>query len=67
MTELKETLKNMEDSKTQIEQQNTELMASREENERMNEELKEALEAAEEAKSHAENDLDILQKKTQFE
>ena len=67
MTELKETLKNMEDSKTQIEQQNADLMASREENERMNIELKEALDAAEEAKNHAENDLDLLQKKTQFE
>ena len=67
MTELKDTLKNMEDSSAQIEQQNTELIASREENERMNLELKEALESAEEAKSHAENDLDLLQKKTQFE
>lgn len=67
MTELKETLKNMEDSKTQIEQQNADLMASREENERMNKELKEALDAAEAAKNHAETDLDLLQKKTQFE
>lgn len=67
MVELKDTLKNMEDSSAQIEQQNIELIASREENERMNLELKEALESAEEAKSHAENDLDLLQKKTQFE
>jgi hypothetical protein len=43
------------------------LIASREENVRMNEELKEALGAAEVAKSHAENDLDLLQKKTQFQ
>jgi hypothetical protein len=67
MTELKDTLKNMEDSNAQIEQQNTELIASREENERMNKELKEALDAAEAAKNHAETDLDLLQKKTQFE
>jgi uncharacterized membrane protein YgaE (UPF0421/DUF939 family) len=67
MEELKETLKNMEDSSAQIENQNTELIASREENVRMNEELKEALGAAEVAKSHAENDLDLLQKKTQFQ
>jgi hypothetical protein len=67
MQEIKDALKNMEDSKNQMEQQNIELIASREENERMNLELKEALDAAEEAKSHAENDLDLLQKKTQFQ
>jgi flagellar biosynthesis GTPase FlhF len=67
MKEIKDALAQAEESKAQIEQQNTELMASKEENVRMNEELKEALDAAESAKLHAETDLDLLQKKTQFQ
>lgn len=74
MDELSETLKNVEESKNQIEEQNTELIKWREENERINEELlqemkksEEARIAAEKAKENAENDLDLLQKKTQFE
>ena len=51
----------------QVQLQNKELMASHEENESLMEELKEALEAAENAKNVAQNDLDVLQKKTQFE
>jgi hypothetical protein len=50
-----------------IQIQNTELTQWREENERMTDELNDALKQAEEAKNNAENDLDILQKKTQFE
>jgi flagellar biosynthesis GTPase FlhF len=67
MSEIKDALAQAEESKAQMEQQNTELMASKEENVRMNEELKEALDAAESAKLHAESDLDLLQKKTQFQ
>jgi flagellar biosynthesis GTPase FlhF len=67
MGEIKDALAQAEESKAQMEQQNTELMASKEENVRMNEELKEALDTAESAKLHAETDLDLLQKKTQFQ
>ena len=67
MSEIKDALAQAEESKAQMEQQNTELMASKEENVRMNEELKEALDTAESAKLHAETDLDLLQKKTQFQ
>jgi len=67
MNDLKETLKNIEDSKYQIEQQNAELLKWREENERISDELQNALINAEYAKNVAENDLDLLQKKTQFQ
>jgi flagellar biosynthesis GTPase FlhF len=67
MKEIKDALSAAEESKRQVEEQNTELMASKEENVRMNGELKEALDAAESAKLHAETDLDLLQKKTQFQ
>ena len=74
MLELQETLKNIEESKAQIELQNRELIAWKEDNQRMSVELVEemkkaeiAREQAENAKRNAENDLEILQKKTQFE
>ena len=74
MGELKETLTNIEDSKEQIEAQNTELLAWKDENEKMSTSLKIALteaelakEEAERAKNVAENDLDLAQKKSQFE
>jgi hypothetical protein len=67
MNEIKDALSAAESSKIQVEEQNKELITSREENIRMNEELKEALKTAEMAKEHAENDLDLMQKKTQFE
>ena len=51
----------------QIQSQNTELIKWREENQRINDELTVALKSAQDAKSVVENDLDILQKKTQFE
>jgi len=66
-SEIKCALSEMEESKTKIESQNTELVEWREENERITQELHKALESAEEAKKLAENDLDLLQKKTQFE
>jgi hypothetical protein len=51
----------------QVQAQNTELKKAKEENERINNELKIALEQTQEAKKLAENDLDLLQKRTQFE
>ena len=50
-----------------IQTQNVELIKWRDENERITSELNVALKQAEEAKLGALNDLDILQKKTQFE
>jgi hypothetical protein len=74
LIELQETLRNVEDSKTQIEIQNTELIEWKKNNENLTEQLKsEMLNSerarldAEGAKQNAENDLDILQKKTQFQ
>ena len=67
MLELRETLAEMEESKSQIECQNTELIQWKEKNEIIGEELKVALEHAEKAKELAETDLDMLQKRTQFE
>jgi len=51
----------------QVQAQNTELIKAKEENDRITEELKIALGQAEEAKKLAEGDLDLLQKRTQFE
>jgi uncharacterized membrane protein YcjF (UPF0283 family) len=74
MYELQTTLKNVEESKNQIELQNRELIAWKEDNERMGQELKEEMAKseiaridAENAKKNAENDLDVLQKRTQFQ
>lgn len=58
--------KRLEMTKT-VQEQNRELMQSKEENDKLMEELKQALIVAEKAKSEAENDLDIHQKRTQFE
>ena len=51
----------------QVQTQNKELQEKADENDRLMAELKEALSAAEEAKQNAVNDLDLLQKKSQFE
>jgi hypothetical protein len=51
----------------QIQEQNRELAAKAEENDALMIELKEALAQAEGAKEDALNDLDLMQKKTQFE
>lgn len=67
MDELQASLTEMETSKEQIECQNKELLEWKEENEKMDVELREALRVAENAKMAAENDLDLMQKKTQFE
>lgn len=74
MDELQQTLKDVETSKEQIELQNKELIAWKQDNERISLELRDemikseqARIEAENAKQSAENDLDVLQKKTQFE
>jgi flagellar biosynthesis GTPase FlhF len=74
MEELQETLKNVEESKTTFEVQNRELNEWKQENLRLTEELKnemvkseQARIFAESAKDEAENNLDLIQKKTQFE
>lgn len=74
MEEIQDALTASEESKSQIECQNHELLKWKEENERIGEELtlalknaEESREEAERAKQAAENDLDLLQKKTQFE
>mgnify|MGYP003134630644 CR=1 FL=1 len=51
----------------QIQEQNMQLQQTAEENDRLMVELKEAVSKAESAKKAAENDLDLVQKKTQFE
>lgn len=63
----KESRRKRLDVTKQIQSQNNELRIAQEKNSTLMDELKEALEDAEEAKQTAENDLDILQKKTQFE
>ena len=51
----------------QIQSQNRDLIKAQDDNTTLMEELRDALKKAEEAKNVVENDLDILQKKTQFE
>ncbi len=74
MDELQNTLTSMEEQKSQIESQNSELLAWKQENEKIGSELVEAMKQseqarliAENAKNEAENNLDMIQKKTQFE
>ena len=74
LEELQETLKNVEETKTHIEKQNKELVDWKDDNERLTVELKSQIGMserakmdAERAKIDAENNLDVLQKKTQFE
>jgi len=74
MEELQGTLKNVEESKLTFEVQNKELNEWKLENSRLTEELQtemvkseQARVAAENAKNEAENNLDLIQKKTQFE
>jgi Icc-related predicted phosphoesterase len=74
MEELQETLKNVEESKLTFEVQNRELNEWKQENLRLTEELQQEMVkseqariVAENAKNEAENNLDLIQKKTQFE
>jgi hypothetical protein len=72
MTELRDSLKSVEETKIQFEAQNIELIAWKQESEKISLELQqEMLKSeqaridAENAKKTAENDLDVLQKRTQ--
>ena len=74
LEELQETLKNVEESKMTFEVQNRELNEWKLENIRLTDELQnemlkseKARITAENAKNEAENNLDLIQKKTQFE
>ncbi len=74
LEDLQISLKEVEDSKMTFEVQNRELNEWKADNIRLTEELtvemaksERARVEAETAKQHAENDLDVLQKKTQFE
>jgi hypothetical protein len=74
LDELQTTLNEVEESKLTFEVQNRELNEWKLDNLRLTEELtvemvksEQARVEAEKAKQHAENDLDVLQKKTQFE
>ena len=62
-----ETRKKRLEITRQVQDQNKELAAKAEENDALMVELKEALAQAEGAKEEALNDLDLMQKKTQFE
>ena len=62
-----ETRKKRLEITRQVQDQNKELAAKAEENDALMFELKEALSQAEGAKEEALNDLDLMQKKTQFE
>jgi Icc-related predicted phosphoesterase len=74
LEELQNTLTGMENQNNQIESQNSELLEWKLENEKISAELVEAMKqseqariTAENAKNEAENNLDLIQKKTQFE
>jgi hypothetical protein len=74
MSELQNTLKNIEESKNQIELKNQELQIWKNQNESMGQELLEEMKKSESARINAENafkivenDLDVLQKRTQNE
>ena len=62
-----ETRKKRLEMTKQVQEQNLELIKWKSENEKINEELKVALETTEKAKEAALNDLDLLQKKTQYQ
>lgn len=59
-------LKRLEVTK-QVQEQNAELTKSKSENEEVNKQLQDALTQAEKAKESALNDLELMQKRTQFE
>jgi hypothetical protein len=63
----KEKRKKRLDITKQVQDQNKELVKAKEEIERVNEELRLSLVEVQRAKENVENDLDVLQKKTQYE
>jgi len=62
-----ETRKKRLEITRQVQDQNKELQAKADENDKLMEELKVALETAEHAREEAINDLSLMQRKTQFE
>lgn len=62
-----ETRKKRLEITRQVQTQNTDLLNAQSENEKLMEELKEALQEAEKSKDLALNDLEVMQKKSQFE
>ncbi len=73
-TYVKESIKSQKDLQRKrlditkrVQSQNQELLEAKVEIERVNDELKEALKTAESSKEEALKDLDVLQRKTQFE
>lgn len=67
MLELREALERAEENSNLVEKKNRELVSWKEENEKLQVNLKEALVKAETSKKQAEEDLDVLQKKSQYE
>jgi len=67
VSDIKRALKEAEEANKSVASQNEKLMSTQSENEQLMADLKEALEKAENAKKSAESDLDLIQKKTQFE
>ena len=67
MSDLKKALNEAEEANKSVASQNEKLMSTQSENEQLMSDLKIALETAENAKKAAENDLDLIQKKRQFE
>jgi Fe2+ transport system protein B len=63
----KETRRKRLDITKKVQDQNKELQRAKEEIERINEELKESLTQTQKAKDSIQYDLDVLQKKTQYE
>jgi flagellar motility protein MotE (MotC chaperone) len=67
MEELKTALAKAEEANKSVAEQNEKLIETQSENEKLMTDLKDALGKAENAKKVAENDLDLIQKRTQFE
>jgi len=67
VAEIKAALENANENSLLIQEKNSELLEWKEENEKLQLDLRSALQKAETAKNHAEQDLDLLQKKSQYE
>lgn len=67
MRELRTALEGAESNSQLVQKQNSELLNWKEENEKLQLELKAALEKSQTAKKQVEEDLDVLQKRSQYE
>jgi len=67
MQELRIALEGAESNSQLVQKQNSELLNWKEENEKLQLELKAALEKSQTAKKQVEEDLDVLQKRSQYE